>query len=96
MRIINLPNGESFTTQNEVAGEFIQSIVNGGEVTVSELNELDADVKESVDQFINWNYVCVDNESGYLYLKKKLENTWKMSGYDMTFDEFIDEFYTEL
>lgn len=96
MRIINLPNRETFTTQNEVAGEFIQSIVNGGEVTVSELSELDADVKEIVDKFINWNYVCADKESDYLYLKKKLENTWKMSDYDMTFDEFIEEFYTEL
>lgn len=97
MRIINLPNGESFRTPSDVAGEFIEKIVSfGDEVTLSDLNELDADTKEIVDQFIEWNDVCADKESGYLYLKKKLENTWKMSGDDMTFDEFIEEFYTEL
>lgn len=97
MRIINLPNGESFRTSSDVAGEFIEKIVSfGDEVTLSDLNELDADTKEIVDQFIEWNDVCADKESGYLYLKKKLENTWKMSGDDMTFDEFIEEFYEVL
>lgn len=96
MKLISLPNGETFRTNNEEAGEFIENIVRGGEVTLSELNELDGEVREVVDRFIGWNHVCVDKEWDYLYLKDKLENTWRMSGYDMTFDEFIEEFYTEL
>lgn len=94
MKIINLPNRETFRTNNEEAGEFIEKIVRGGEVTLSELNELDGEVKEVLDRFIGWNKVYADKEWGYLYLKDKLENTWRMSGYDMTLEEFIDEFYT--
>lgn len=98
MEVINLPNGETFTTPSMEAAEFISSIVapTDGGVTLSELNELDADVKEIVDRFIGWNDVYADKECGIIELKKKLENTWKMSGYDMTFDEFIAEFYTKL
>ena len=96
MKLINLPNGETFRTQNEEAGEFIEKIVRGGEVTLSELNELDGDERTVLDRFIEWNYVYADKEWGYLYLKEKLVNTWKMSGYDMTLEEFIEEFYTEL
>lgn len=96
MKLISLPNGETFRTNNEEAGEFIEKIVIGGEVTLSELNELDGEVKEVVDRFIGWNHVCADKEWDYLYLKDKLENTWRGSGYDMTFDEFIEDFYTEL
>lgn len=44
MKIINLPNGESFRTSSDVAGEFIEKIVSfGDEVTLSDLNELELD-----------------------------------------------------
>ena len=31
MKVINLPNRETFRTNNEEAGEFIEKIVRGGE-----------------------------------------------------------------
>ena len=94
MIIINLPNGKgSFTTKNEVAGEFIESIVKGGEVTLSDLKELDKEGQEVVTKFTNWNYVYVDKESDYLYLRDTLYEIWKMSGYDMAFGDFLEEFY---
>jgi len=96
MTIINLPNRETFRTSNDEAGEFIQNIVNGGEVTLSDFKELEDDVKEVVVLFIGWNNVYIDNDSGNLYLRDKLVNTWKLSVWDMTFDEFIEEFYTWL
>ena len=40
MKVINLPNAETFSTNNEEAGEFINGIVSG-EVTLSELHELE-------------------------------------------------------
>lgn len=94
--IINLPNGESFKTSNEEAYEFINSIVIGGEVTLSDYNNLDGKVKEIVDSFVQWNYVYADNDYDTLHLKEDLSNTWRMSGYQMSFDEFLEEFYTEL
>ena len=95
--IINLPNRESFTTSNEEAYEFINSIVTGKEdVTLSDYNNLDVKVKEIVDSFVQWNYVYADNDYDTLHLKEDLSNTWRMSGYQMSFDEFLEEFYTEL
>lgn len=94
--IINLPNGESFKTSNEEAYEFINSIVIGGEVTLSDYNDLDGEVKEIVDLFIQWNHVYADNDFDTIYLKAKLTNTWRGSGYQMPFDDFLEEFYTEL
>lgn len=96
MKLINLPNGETFSTNNEEASEFIKNIVSGDKVTLSELNELDGNTKEVLDRFINWNNVYADKDSGYLCLKDTLENTWKLSGYDMTLEEFIEEFYEVL
>ena len=95
MKVINLPNGETFSTNNEEAGEFIKNIVSG-EVTLSELHELDGNTKEVLDRFVNWNNVYADKDSGYLCLKDTLENTWKLSGYDITLEEFIEEFYNEV
>lgn len=95
MEVINLPNGESFKTENVEAAEFIRGIV-GGEVTMASLNALDKEVKDIVISFCNWNNVYADFETETLSLKEKLANTWKMSGYDMTFDEFIGEFYVRV
>ena len=96
MKVINLANGETFSTNNEEAGEFIEKIARDGEVTLSELNELEGEVKEVLDRFIGWNNVYADKDSGYLCLKDTLENTWRGSGYDMTLEEFIGEFYEVL
>lgn len=96
MKVINLPNAETFSTNNEEAREFIKGIVSGDKVTLSELHELEGEVKEVLDRFIEWNYVYADKDSGYLCLKDTLENTWKGSGYDMTLEEFIEVFYEVL
>ena len=96
MKIINLPNGKgSFTCENEAAGEFIESIVNGGEVMLTGyyMNDLDSDALKVIQKFINWNYVYESKDDGFLYLKEKIHDIWKMSDYDMTFGDFLDEFY---
>lgn len=95
MEVINLPNGETFRTSNEEAAEFIRGIVSG-EVTMAGLKALDGEAKDIVITFCNWNNVYADYDTETLSLKEKLVNTWKMSGYDMTFDEFIGEFYVRV
>ena len=95
MEVINLPNGESFKTENVEAAEFIRGIV-GGEVTMASLDALHEEAKNIVITFCNWNNVYADYDTETLSLKEKLVNTWKMSGYDMTFDEFIGEFYVRV
>ena len=95
MEVINLPNGETFRTSNEEAAELIRGIV-GGEVTMASLKALDEEAKDIVISFCNWNNVYADFDTETLSLKEKLVNTWNMSGYDMTFDEFIGEFYVRV
>jgi hypothetical protein len=97
MKVINLPNRETFRTSNEEAGEFIEKIVIGeGDVTLSDYNNLDGEVRETVERFINWNHVYADNDYDTLCLKENLYNEWKGSGFQMSFEEFLEEFYTEL
>lgn len=96
MKIINLLNGQTFRTSNDEAGEFIERIAAGDGVTLSDYNDLEGEVKEIVDRFIAWNNVYADNDYETLCLKDGVYNEYKGSGYQMSFDEFVEEFYTEL
>lgn len=98
--VINLPNRETFITNNEEAYELIQKIANpyGGDgVTKDELDEIDdADVKEIINRFLGWNEVYCDKQCGILMMEKHLINEWHMSGFDETFEEYLEDYYTKL
>ena len=99
--LINLPNGETFRTNNEKAYELIKKIAHpySGDdgVTKDELDEIDdAKVKEIINLFLGWNEVYCDNEFGFLMMEKHLINEWHMSGFDETFEEYLKNYYTKL
>lgn len=99
MEVINLPNGESFKTENVEAADFILAILyykDGDDGTMAGYDALNDEVKEVVDRFLTWNEVYEDKENGFLFTKENLVIIWKGSGYDMTFDEFLEKFYSRV
>ena len=97
LHIINLPNGETFRTNNKKASQVIWGIL-CGEITIDELKEIENEkVKEIVNLFLGWNHIYCDKYyDGYLAMREKLVNEWNMAGKGETFEEYLECYYTEV